>query len=59
MKTRTHKGIFYFPTHRSAHAYAAEHDAPASNRIIQYGRGYAIQLHVSGPYVGPAEGYTL
>ena len=48
----THKGIYYFPTYESARNYAREHGAP-TNRIISYGRGWAIQLHVSGPYVGP------
>ena len=46
---KTHKGATYFPSFPIARDYAEEHGLPA-NRIIEYGRGWAIQLRVSGPY---------
>ena len=49
---KTYKGIFYFPSRESAESYARKNGFPL-NRIIAYGRGYAIQTKVSGPYVGP------
>ena len=52
LKIRTRKGIFYFPTYEDARSYARLHDHP-TNRIISYEVGWAIQLYVSGPYVGP------
>jgi hypothetical protein len=49
---KTYKGDYYFPTYQAARAYALAHRYP-TDRIISYGRGWAIQLYVSGPYVGP------
>jgi hypothetical protein len=46
-----YKKIFYFETMHDAKAYALTHGFPV-NRIIPYQRGWAIQLRVSGPYVG-------
>ena len=48
---KTIKGTYYFPTFKAAIAYAQEHNHP-TNRVIEYRRGWAIQLCVSGPYVG-------
>jgi len=47
-----YKGITYFSTYESARDYAKTRGFPC-DRIIGYNRGYAIQLMVSGPYVGP------
>ncbi len=47
-----HKGVFYFATFQVARQYALDNGFP-TNRIIAYTRGWAIQLRVSGPYVGP------
>ena len=47
----TWKGIYYFPTFSAARAYAVGHNHP-TDRIIAYKLGWAIQLRVSGPYVG-------
>ena len=49
-RARIWKGVYYFPSYSQAVAYAADNDKP-SNRIIEYGRGWAIQLRASGPYV--------
>jgi hypothetical protein len=46
MKDRTR----YFPTFAAARAHAIACGYP-TDRIIEYGRGWAIQLRVSGPYV--------
>lgn len=48
----TRRGIWYWPTFEEARDYATEHNHP-TNRIIPYKLGWAIQLYVSGPYVGP------
>lgn len=49
---KVYKGDYYFPSFEEARSYAIEHGFP-TDRIISYGRGWAIQLYVSGPYVGP------
>lgn len=47
---RVSKGIYYFPTYQLAQTYMQEHGVGL--RIVEYGLGYAIQLRISGPYVG-------
>lgn len=47
-----HKGIYYWPSFEAAREYAIERGHP-TDRIISYQLGWAIQLRVSGPYVGP------
>lgn len=49
---RVHRNTFYFPSSAEARAYAVANNWP-TNRIIEYTRGWAIQIKVSGPYVGP------
>jgi hypothetical protein len=51
-KPKVYKGIFYFDKYIDALKYAEKHGYP-TNRIIHYKRGDAIQLKISGPYVGP------
>ncbi len=46
------KGIYYFPTYQLAREYMQEHNTGL--RIVEYGLGYAIQLKISGPYIGTA-----
>jgi hypothetical protein len=48
---KTHNNIYYFPTYKDAKEYAITNRHP-TDRIIAYELGYAIQLRVSGPYVG-------
>lgn len=48
---KIYKGDYYFPSKKEAYRHAVQHGWPTS-RIIEYGRGWAIQLRVSGPYVG-------
>jgi hypothetical protein len=50
---RIYKGVFYFPTFQAARDYAQAHGYPA-DRLNSFERGWAIQLRISGPYVGPA-----
>ncbi len=50
MKVR--KGICYFPTYDDARDHAKQRGL-LDYRIICYELGWAIQLRVSGPYVGP------
>lgn len=50
---RVRKGVYYFPTHADAVAHATQDNWP-TDRIIHYELGWAIQLGVSGDYVGPA-----
>ena len=53
---RTRKGVDYFPSFESARSYAQANHFP-TDRIISYEVGWAIQLYVSGPYVGPQTFY--
>ena len=47
------RNVYYFESFNDAISYALKHDYP-TDRIIHYDRGWAIQLRVSGPYVGRA-----
>lgn len=47
------KGIYYFPTYQLARDYMREHSVGL--RIVEYQLGYAIQLQLSGSYVGCAK----
>lgn len=49
---KTYQGIYYFTTYAEAKEYATDNALP-TDRIIAYGRGWAIQLRISGPYAGP------
>lgn len=53
-----HKGVYYWPSFEAARDYAVERSLP-TDRIISYQLGWAIQLRISGPYVGPAAGPDL
>ncbi len=53
---KTHNGIFYFPSRFDANEYAIEHGRGAVYRLVEYRRGWAIQLRRGGPYVGPGKG---
>lgn len=53
---RAVRGVYYFETYPLARAYAQRVGAP-TDRIIAYELGWAIQLHKSGPYVGPYDWY--
>ncbi len=55
MTRKTLKDIFYFSGYTTAKDYALDHSFP-TDRIIGFNRGWAIQLRVSGPYVGPKTG---
>lgn len=52
------KDVYYFATYERAYDYAKNNGYP-TNRIIEYGYGYAIQLRISGPYVGPHTGVSM
>lgn len=48
-------GIYYFPSYEAARALIeAVHGDTESSRIVFYARGWAIQMSVGGPYLGPA-----
>jgi len=60
-----HKGVFYWKTADAARAFAELHGVNiftwsdvSTPRIVTYGRGAAIQLYRSGPYVGPTVSVT-
>lgn len=48
---KTLKGIYYWSTYKEAFNFARENNF-STDRIIYYKLGWAIQLYVSGPYVG-------
>ena len=52
-KPKVHKGMFYWPTRADAERHALANGWP-THRLVEYDRGWAIQLYSSGPYVGPA-----
>lgn len=47
-----YKGTYYFATEAIALEYAKEAGWP-TDRILKYGRGYAIQAGPSGNFAGP------
>ncbi len=54
MKTRTRKGIAYFRTCQEAElAYDKIVREFPNARIVEYEIGFAVQLRVSGDYLGP------
>ena len=49
---RQYKGIYYFASQDDATIWAKQNDWP-TDRIIEYGRGFAVQAGPSGNYAGP------
>jgi hypothetical protein len=47
------KGIWYWKTREDAEFWAESSGYPM-DRILEYSKGFAIQLYRNGPYVGPA-----
>ena len=50
-----HKGIFYWDSHEAAQEASTIWMHPKWRnlyRIVEYERGFAVQLHRSGPYLG-------
>jgi len=45
--TRDYRGVRYYPTYEAARV---ERDRIGVGRLVQYGRGWAIQERISGPY---------
>jgi hypothetical protein len=54
-KPKTYQGVSYWPTYESARAAAAERGF-STERIIKYGRGWAVQAYISGPYLNVTKG---
>jgi len=48
----TRKGVYYWTNEKGAKRWATDNDWP-TDRIILYGRGYAVQCGQSGNYAGP------
>ena len=46
---KIHKGVTYFNSRENAILYAETHNLP-TERIIEYGYGFAIQKYMSGSY---------
>jgi len=51
----THADIYYWTTHGEAHDVlsALPYQYTNAARVVGYPRGWAVQLHRSGPYLGP------
>lgn len=45
----THNGVTYWRERSACLEYATRNGLP-TDRLIAYGRGYAIQKRISGPY---------
>lgn len=68
---KTYKGIYYFPDFTAAQNYAKKKGIELLGceterktdykraRVNNFGRGWAIQLYCSGPYVGPEAGTII
>ena len=53
-KCKVSQGILYFPKYELARKYAKELQTEFPNiRPIEYQLGYALQIEVSGDYIGP------
>lgn len=50
---KVHKGTWHFPTRHGAENAALKARLPLKN-IVDYQLGFAVQLHKSGPYLGPS-----
>jgi len=50
----TYRGVVYFADFETARAFGERYarDWP-ERRVVEYGRGYAIQLYRGGSYLGP------
>ena len=48
-KVSEHKGVAYFKDRKDAEAHMKKF-AP-KGRIVEYERGYAVQIRISGPYL--------
>ena len=46
-----HAGVWYWPTRDAARDFAATD--PLWSRVLEYGRGWAVQAGHSGNYAGP------
>ena len=52
MAKKSRKGTYYWTTYDEAYAWAAENGWP-TDRILEYGLGWAIQAGCGGKYAGP------
>ncbi len=43
-----HRGVTYWETYEAAREVSRQYEG---SRIVRYGRGWAVQLYRSGPYV--------
>jgi hypothetical protein len=50
-KPKVYRGDYYWKSFSDARAWR-DANMPGG-RIVNYSRGWAVQLHVSGPYAGP------
>ena len=51
-KVRMHQNVYYWPTYTEARTFARDNEFP-TDRIIYYELGWAVQIGISGDYVGP------
>lgn len=56
IKVIEYKGNVYFKNRKDAENHKRKH-AP-SGRIVEYIKGYAIQVRISGPYLNKAGSYN-
>lgn len=47
---RKHKGVYYFDKRETAESALKALEWP-NGRIVEYERGFAVQVHKSGPYL--------
>lgn len=56
IKVIDYKGIAYFKNRKDAENHKRKY--AASGRIVEYIKGYAIQVRISGPYLNKAGSYN-
>ena len=52
MRDHTHKGVRYFADCREALDFRDRYGVDGA-RVVRYQRGWAVQVRISGPYLGP------
>ena len=54
IKVKEYKGIAYFQKRKDAEAHMKKFSQSPPARVVEYGRGSAVQVRVSGPYLNKA-----
>jgi hypothetical protein len=56
IKVKEYKGVAYFKLYKEAEQHMRKY--AESGRIVEYIKGYAVQVRLSGPYLNKAGNYN-